>query len=360
LIIGLKTLLDLKLYKVEEFSGFRNYFQKLSKADWFRAREVAALFCFAFHSCPGFEEIVASAKSYLKKEFGKSHAPIGVTLFGLSQDGNVDEFIDPGAEVSVKNFLSSKRKSIEELSYLCLALKESSKDLKLEAFEQFQDAIYEQIYEVTAENSEVISLLLVILYLSDSETDGERILEKLNTSSIKEETKKRVSEIIKSNDNLMINFRDANPVNPPIFKSMSIALYALSRTPLSNVFLFHPSLKEKVEAFLQTTQNKGFKVIAEGYLWLLVFVFDLVILILGFKYWWPLFDSILKSIDTMQPGITKTAFQVFSWIFFLYPFYMVINFNIGILSKGWLRIGELFISLKPETFIKMIKDLRKK
>lgn len=360
LIIGLKVLLDLKLVKTEKIRSFKGYFDKLSKAEWFRVREVAALFCFSLKSQPSFEDLTSDAEEYLKKEFRKNYSPVGVTLFGLSQDGKVKDYIDPSVEAVIKKFLSTKRQNIEELSYLCLALKDSQSPLKQEALNRFQDVLYDQLYEVTLENSEVISLLLVTLYLSDSETDGERILEKLKSSNIKEETKKRVHEIIKSNDNLLINFKDSNPVDPPIFKSMSIALYALSKIPLSNVFLFHPSLREKVESFLQATQDKTFKVISKKNLILLILVFDVVAVFSGINYWWPLFDYVFNSIEPMQPGIIKKAVNAISWVCFVLPFYMLINFNIGILKKGWLKIVELFVPFTLETFINKIKDLRKK
>lgn len=360
LIIGLKVLLDLKLVKTEKISSFKGYFDKLSKAEWFRVREVAALFCFSFKSQPGFEDLTSDAEEYLKKEFRKNYSPIGVTLFGLSQNGQVEDYIDPSVEAAIKKILSTKRQNIEELSYLCLALKDSKSPLEQEALDMFQDCLYDRLYEVTLENSEVISLLLVILYLSNSETNGERILEKLKSSNIKEETKKRVQEIIKSNDNLLINFKDSSPVDPPIFKSMSVALYALSQIPLSNVFLFHPTLRENVESFLQATQDKTFKVISKKNLILLVLVFDAVVVFLGFNYWWSFFDYVFKSIEPMQPGIIKNAVNVISWIAFVLPFYMVINFNIGILKKGWLKSEELFVPFTLQTFLNKAKVLLKK
>jgi len=360
LIVGLKVLLDLKIVKADKVVTFEKYFEKVSHAEWFRVREVAALFCFAFKSYAGFKSLVTNARDYLNRESRRNHSPVGVTLFGLSQNINVDNLIDVGVEADVKKFLSSKRDSLEELSYLCLALKDSQSTLKQEALDRFQDAIYNQLYEVTSENSEVISLLLVILYLSDSETNGERIIEKFKSSKIKEDTKKRVCEIIKSNDNLLINFKDSNHLNPPIFKSMSIALYALSQTSLSNVFLFHPSLQEKVGVFLEATHDKKFKVISKKNMILLVFVFDAVIAILLIKYWLPLFDSIFKSIEQIQPGLVKYAAQLFSWIGFAYPFYTTVNFNIGILNKGWVKTKELFVTLTAETFLNKVKDLLKK
>lgn len=360
LIVGLKVLVDFDIYKSSKLTTFREYFLKVSDSDWFRTREVPALFCFAFSSYPDFRDLLGKAKAYLQKGLGNHHQQLGLTLFGLSEVCDIDTIIDVHVQAQIKDFLSGKRKSIEELSYLCLALKESHSNLRQEAFQEFQDSLYDQIYQTTAENSEVISLLLVILWLSNSEKDGDKVLEKLKASNIKPEAKQRVSEIIKSNNNILINFKDGKSLNPLIFESMSVALYALSRIPMSYVFFFPENLRQKVEAFLEATKGKKLTVASRPVLYLLLAVFDAALLLAGSKLWWPLFDYIFKSIEPMAPGIIKAIAHSFSWFFFLYPLYMCLNFNIGMLTKGWLTFSELIATLTPETFIKVGKTLRQK
>jgi len=360
LIVSLKVLVDFGIYKPSKLAIFREYFQKVSDSDWFRTREVPALFCFAFSSYPDFQDLLGKAKAHLQKELGNHHQQLCLTLFGLSEVCDIDTIIDAHVQVQIKDFLSGKRKSIEELSYLCLGLKESHSNLRQEAFQEFQDSLYEQIYETTAENSEVISLLLVILWLSNSEKDGDKVLEKLKASNIKPEAKQRVSEIIKSDNNILINFKDGKPLNPLIFESMSLASYALSRIPMSSIFLFPENLRDKVEAFLEASRGKNLTVASKPVLYLLLFVFDAALFLFGFKLWWPLFDYIFKSIEPVPPGIIKAIAQSFSWVLFLYPLYMCLNFNIGMLSKGWLTFSELIATLTPETFIKIGKTLRQK
>jgi hypothetical protein len=348
LIMGLKALADAGLMNESSLKKYMRYFDKVAGTSWFRVREVAALFCHAFSGFKSFSDLVGKAKDYLSSEFGKNHNPVGVTLFGLSRTGNVDGLISPDVEATIRQFLDSKVSGVEELSYLCLALKDSENDgLKQEAFNKFLGAINEQLYQLTSENSEVISLLLAILYISASENDGSQILEKLKRSNIKEDTKKRVYEILKFNNTLQVSFRDSNPVDPPIFKSVAVSLFALTQTQLSQAYLFNRHLKSKIEAFLRSTGDSSFKLVSTKFFYVILLTFDAVAVYFAFNVWWPLFDSIFSAIDGLQGSVWKFILDSFAGLGFILPLYMLLNINWGVIEKGYFTFSGLFdITLK--------------